>query len=221
MRVFITKMKTPLLLFAASLCFAGQGFVVGANEEVYNNRIPALAPGTPYRIEMSLQNVTCNWHASTVHIVNVGAFVYCPSGNNPMYVGIIPNAETGSAGPACSIPAPSFSGYVSGFATFRFQHIPRAGGGGTDTCQGWDINGTLLGSSTSSYTAETNAYSNGAAIGDEWGVAGNVVDFFRVYASTVGVASRPPITADSTDSSRVFEWKFDGNLNDSGPGKYT
>lgn len=170
---------------------------------------------------MSLQNVTCNWHAVTANIVNIGAFVYCPSGSSTMAVGITANAETGTAGPSCRIPAPSLSGSLSPFVTFRFQHIPRAGGGGTDTCQGWDVNGTLLASSTSTYTAETNAYSNGVSIGDEWGVAGNVVNYLRVYASTVGVTSRPPITADSTDSTRVFEWKFDGNLDDSGPGRYT
>jgi hypothetical protein len=213
-------MKIPLLLFAASLCFGGQGFVVGGNEEAYNNNIPALAPGTPYRIEMSLQNVTCNWHAVNANIVGVGAFVNCPAGGSTMGVTIIPNAETGTAGPACIISAPSLSGFVSGFVTFRFQHIPGAGGGGTDTCQGWDINGTLLATSTSTYTGETR-HSNGVSIGDEWGVAGNVVNFLRVYASTVGVGARPPITADSTDSSRVFEWKFDGDLNDSGPGRYT
>jgi hypothetical protein len=213
-------MKTPLLLFAASVCFGGQGLVVGANEVAYNNNIPALAPGTPYRIEMSLQNVTCNWHPVNVSIANTGAFVYCPSSGNNMAVGIIPNAETGTLG-FCSIPAPSSSGFVSGFVTFRFQHRPAPGGGGSDTCQGWDVNGTLLVSSTSTYSAETNTYSTGVSIGDEWGVAGNVVNYLRVYTSAVGIGSRPPITSDWTDSSRVFEWKFDGSLNDSGPGQYT
>jgi len=137
-----------------------------------------------------------------------------------MVVGIIPNAETGPAGSFCGIPAPSLSGFVSRFVTFRFQHIPGAGGGGNDTCQGWDVNGNLLASSAWTYSGETN-YSNGVSIGDEWGVDGNVVNYLRIYSSTVSVTSRPPITADSVDSSRVFEWKFDGNLLDSGPGGYT
>jgi len=213
-------MKTPLLFFAVSVCFAGQGFVFSANEEVFNNSIPALAPGTPYRIEMSLQSVTCNWHPVTAKIAGVLAFVYCPSGGNNMALGITPNAETGQGGASCTIPAPALSGFASGFLTFRFQHIPAPGGGGIDTCQGWDINGHMLASSTSTYAAETSTYSNGVSIGDEWNVGGNVANYLRVYKSTVDVGARPPITSDSTDPTRLFEWKFDGNLRDSGPAGY-
>ncbi|MGB7759254.1 MAG: hypothetical protein WBL61_05465 [Bryobacteraceae bacterium] len=214
----VTKMKPLLLFLTASLCYAGQGFVVRANETLYNNSIPALPFGSPYRIEMSLQNLTCNWHALTANIASLGVFVSCPSGSGIVSLGIYPNAD---AGAPCGISAPSSAGFVSGFVTFRFQHIPGTGGGGTDTCQGWDVNGNQLASVTSPYTAETNTHTNGVTIGDQWNMDGNVVNYLRVYSSTVPSASRPPITADSVDSTRVFEWKFDGNLNDSGPGGYT
>jgi len=40
-------MKPLLLLCAMSLCFAGQGVVLGPGQYIYNNAIKALSPGTP------------------------------------------------------------------------------------------------------------------------------------------------------------------------------
>jgi len=79
-------------------------------------------------------------------------------------------------------------------------------------------NGNQIANATVSYSKEF-AYANGVSVGDGNG-AGYVINYARIYAATVGVNSRPPVTADTT-AGLVFEWKFDGNLNDSGPGGYT
>ncbi len=201
-------MKTLLLLIAGSLCFAGQGIVLGSGQYVYNNSIPALAPGTPYRIEESLQNLSCGYHVFNPGIVNANIYPVCITGTDQrLYV--CPGDDNGNCFEIETYGLPG------GFVTFRLQHFPSSL---TDVCQAWDLNGNQIANATVSYAKES-AYSNGITVGDGNG-AGYVVNYARIYAATVGVNARPPVTEDTT-AGLVFQWKFDGNLDDSGTGRYT
>ena len=201
-------MKTLLLLTIGSLCFAGQGIVLGSGQYVYNNSIPALAPGTAYRIEESLQNLSCGFHVFNPSIVGANIYPICINGTKPLLM-ICPGDNNGNCFQIDT------SGLPGGFVTFRFQHFPSSL---SDVCQAWDVNGNQIANATYSYTRES-AYSNGVSVGDGNG-AGYVINYARIYSATVAVNSRPPVTADTT-AGLVFEWKFDGDLRDSGPGRYT
>jgi len=200
-------MRPLVLLFTVSLCFAGQGIVLGPGQYVYNSSIPALSPGTPYRIEESLQNVSCGYHVFGAGIVSANIYISCISGTDQQLL-------------VC--PGDSYSdcfhietyGLPGGFVTYRFQHFRSSL---TDVCQAWDVNGNLIFNQTASYTAEIG-YSNGVGVGDG-NVGGYAVNYARIYSATVGVNSRPPVTED-TSTNLVFQWKFDGTLDDSGPGGY-
>ncbi|MGA2271977.1 MAG: hypothetical protein ABSH00_00380 [Bryobacteraceae bacterium] len=204
-------MKSPLLLLWASLCFAGQGIVLGPGQSVYNNSIPALSPGTPYRVEESLQNLPiCGsgyFHTFNPGIVSANTYLNCLSGTDQrLYV-----CQGDNNGNCFQIET---YGLPGGFVTFRLQHFPSSL---TDVCQAWDVNGNQVFNATVSYSQE-NTYSNGASVGDGNG-GGYAINYARIYSATVGVNSRPPVTAD-TATGLVFQWKFDGNLDDSGPGRY-
>ena len=201
-------MRTLLLLSLGSLCFAGQGIILGSGQYVYNNSIPALSRGTPYRLEESLQNLSCGYHVFSPAIVNANIYVECINSTNQSLM-VCPGDNSGGC-----FGIPTY-GLPGGFVTFRLQHVPASL---TDVCQAWDVNGNQITSGTLSYTQEF-AYSNGVTVGDVGG-AGYVVNYARIYSATVGTSSRPPVTADTTEG-LVFEWKFDGSLSDAGPGGYT
>src|ERR1035438_106053 len=208
MRACITKMRTLLLLSLGSLCFAGQGIVLGSGQYVYNNSILALPSGTPYRIEESLQNMSCGYHVFNPGIVGANIYPLCINSTSQILM-VCPGDNNGNC-----FQIETFRP-AGGFVTFRLQHLPSSL---TDVCQAWDVNGNQIANATVSYSKEF-AYANGVSVGDGNG-AGYVINYARIYAATVGVNSRPPVTADTT-AGLVFEWKFDGNLNDSGPGGYT
>jgi hypothetical protein len=201
-------MRTLLLLSLGSLCFAGQGIVLGSGQYVYNNSILALPSGTPYRIEESLQNMSCGYHVFNPGIVGANIYPLCINSTSQILM-VCPGDNNGNCFQIETYGLPG------GFVTFRLQHLPSSL---TDVCQAWDVNGNQIANATVSYSKEF-AYANGVSVGDGNG-AGYVINYARIYAATVGVNSRPPVTADTT-AGLVFEWKFDGNLNDSGPGGYT
>jgi hypothetical protein len=201
-------MKTLLLFSAASLCFGGQGIVIGSGQFVYNNSIPPLPPGAPYRIEESLQNLSCGYHTFNPGIVAANIYLQCTSASSQL-LEVCPGDNNGNC-----LQIQTY-GLPGGFVTFRVQHFPSSM---TDVCQAWDINGNQIANQTVSYTKEI-AYTNGVMVGDGNG-AGYAINYARIYSATVGVNSRPPVTADTT-ADLVFEWRFDGNLSDSGPGGYT
>jgi hypothetical protein len=202
-------MRTLLVLSLGSLCFAGQGIVLGSGQYVYNNSIPALSPGTPYRIEESLQNLSCGWfHVFNPNIVAANIYAECINSTNQLLM-VCPGDNNGTCFQIQTYGLPG------GFVTFRLQHYPSSL---ADVFQAWDINGNQIVNGTIPYTQES-AYSNGVNVGDGNG-AGYVINYARIYSATVGVNFRPPVTADTT-AGMVFEWKFDGNLWDSGPEGYT
>jgi len=201
-------MKPLLFLLAAPLCFGGQGIVLGSGQYVYNASIPALSPNTPYRVEESLQALSCGYHVFNPSIVAANIYPLCLTGTDQRLL-ICPGDNNGNC-----FQIETY-GLLGGFITFRMQHFPSSL---IDVCQAWDVNGNQIADLTLSYTKEL-AYSNGVAVGDGNG-QGYVVNYARIYSSTVPVASRPPVTAD-TSADLIFEWKFDGDLSDSGPGKYT
>jgi hypothetical protein len=201
-------MKSLFLLLLGSLCFAGQGIVLGPGQVVYNDSIRALSPGTPYRIEESLQNLpTCSaalYHVIGPFIVNANIYLNCLANPNLLMLCLADNVCFQFV--TNTLP--------DGFVTFRVQHFPSTM---TDTCQAWDVNGNQVYNATASYAQENaSSYSNGVSVGDGGGYA---VNYARVYSATVATTSRPPVTTDTT-ANLIFEWKFDGNLNDSGPRHY-
>jgi len=203
-------MKPLLLLSAASLCFAGQGILFGPGQWVYNNSIKALSPGTPYRIEESVQNLPASC-AGTVHAINpniVAGNIYLTCSNEADRTLLVCPGDNGN----CFMVGTS--GLPGSFVTFRLQHFPSSQ---TDICQAWDVNGNEILNGTHSYTTEYS-YGAGVAVGDG-NVGGIAINYARIYSATVEVDARPPVTAD-TATALVFEWKFDGNLTDSGPGGY-
>ncbi len=200
-------MKLLLIILATSLGFAGQGIAFGPGQYVYNNSIPALSRGTPYRVEESLQNLSCGYHVFNPGIVTANIYVSCLNGTDQRLF-VCPGDNNGNC---FQIETYGLSG---GFVTFRLQHFPSSL---TDVCQAWDVNGNPIFNQTSPYTSEV-AYTNGVQVGDSGG-GGYVVNYARIYRATVGINSRPPVTADATEG-LVFQWKFDGNLNDSGPNGY-
>ncbi len=201
-------MRPLLLLFTVSLCFAGQGILLGPGQYVYNSSIPALSPGTPYRVEESLQNVSCGYHVFNPNIVSANIYLMCLSDTDQRLF-VCPGDNNGNCFQIETYGLPG------GFVTFRFQHFPSSL---TDVCQAWDLNGNQIADGMLSYTKES-VYANGASMGDAGGGGGYAINYARIYAATVSVNSRPPVTAD-TDLDLVFQWKFDGNLNDSCPGRY-
>ncbi len=204
-------MRSLLFLLAASLSFAGQGIVFGPGQYVYNTSIPALSPGTPYRVEESLQALpaTCNiLHTFQPSIVAANIYLECPSSTSQILL-ICPGDNNGNC-----FEIETY-GLLGGFLTFRLQHFPASL---KDVCQAWDVNGHELVNATLPYTKES-PYSNGVTVGDGNG-GGYAVNYARIYSGTVGLNSRPPVTTDAT-ADLVFEWKFDGNLDDSGPGGHT
>ena len=206
-------MKPILLFLATALCYAGQGILLGPGEYVYNTAIPALPAGTPYRVEESLQGlqVVCgSAHTFGPGIVAANIYTECLSATDQRLF-ICPGSNNGG-GNCFQI---ELSGLSGGFVTFRFQHFPSSL---TDVCQAWDVNGNEIANQTIPYTSEV-AYSNGVQVGDTSGGGGYAINYARIYSATVSVTSRPPVTAD-TSTALVFEWKFDGNLNDSGPNRY-
>ncbi|MGA2155616.1 MAG: hypothetical protein ABSH37_14470 [Bryobacteraceae bacterium] len=172
--------------------------------------MPALAPGTPYRIEESLQNLptSCGYlHTFNPNIVGANIYLECFSSTNQVLL-----ICAGDHSASC-FQVETY-GLPGGFVTFRLQHFPSHL---TDVCQAWDVNGNQILNETFSYTTEV-AYGNGVSVGEGSG-GGYAVNYARIYSATVGVNSRPPVTADTAEG-LVFEWKLDGNLSDSGPGGY-
>jgi hypothetical protein len=194
-----------------SLCFAGQGVVLGPGQYIYNNAIKALSPGTPYRIEESLQSTqtSCGgMHTFSPNVVGGGTYFVCNGATDRTFI-LCPGDNSGSC---FQIGA---SGLPGGFLTFRLQHFPSSL---TDLCQAWDMNGVEIYNQRLSYTTESGR-ANGVQVGDG-GSGGYAINYARIYSATVGADSRPPVTADTTEA-LVFQWKFDGGLADSSGNGYT
>jgi len=152
--------------------------------------------------------MSCGYHVFNPGIVGANIYPLCINSTSQILM-VCPGDNNGNCFQIETYGLPG------GFVTFRLQHLPSSL---TDVCQAWDVNGNQIANATVSYSKEF-AYANGVSVGDGNG-AGYVINYARIYAATVGVNSRPPVTADTT-AGLVFEWKFDGNLNDSGPGGYT
>jgi len=203
-------MRAALLLALSSLCFASEGISLSPGQSLGGN--PAGLPtSTPFRVEESLQNVspTCQTGFRFFSGAGVNDYTICAGSPAVSYLNLC-NPTNCFDVPVTNLP--------SGFVTFRQQHDPVAK---ADYVQAWDINGNLIFSQELSYSSQNGGtYGNGLEIVQGSQTYPIVVNFARVYTAVVPTNQRPPLATDTTDN-LYFEFKFDGNLNDSGPNRFT
>ena len=202
-------MRAALLLILSSLAFGGEGVSLSPGQSLGGNPT-GLSTGTPFRVEESLQNVspTCQTMFRFFSGAGVNDYTVCMGSPAASYLNLC-NPTNCFEVPVANLP--------SGFVTFRQQHDPTAK---ADYVQAWDINGNLIFSQTLSYSSQSGGnYANGLEIVQGSQTYPIVVNFAREYTSIVPLTARPPLATDTTDN-LYFEYKFDGNLNDSGPNRF-
>ncbi|MBV8846085.1 MAG: hypothetical protein JO307_25025, partial [Bryobacterales bacterium] len=99
------------------------------------------------------------------------------------------------------------------FIYVRYQRDPSMM---TEALEAWDINGNRVGVVQPTFPSANSYSSAGALVGGD-GV-GQSVAFFRIHTTMVPVNSRPPVTADNSNT--LVHWTFDGTLADSSGNGY-
>ena len=195
-------MRNLLLLFLLSTAgvFAGQS--VGYGPRLLYSGTPI--PNTPAnRVEFYIHD----WSSSsTTHLISSGAtgwIAYTQPGD-PANVTLLIYNQWESDGKLAQIRIGSLSKHA---VYVRCQHDPVKK---LDLIEAWDTDGNRIANNSLSYGSETPAGTD-----FQMGFGGEPtlsVGFMRAHSTLVPLNSRPPVTAD--DTARLFEWKFDGSLND-------
>lgn len=190
-------------LILAAVCAYGGQSLSNTSAAVQNPGFPPMSKTSPVRAEMYFHDWPATPSAQTgLPCLTHAAGFYCQfTSNNYLNIQSYWSATTVVFQiPLANLPALGL--YV------RWQHDPT---GPTETVEAWDTRGNRVYYNSQSLT---NNSDNGGGV--MAGGASTGVGFFRIHSTLVAVNSRPPVTADNTNT--VLHWKFDGNLADSAPG---
>jgi hypothetical protein len=194
----------PCFLFAA-VAFAGQSIQFGP-QIIYNETVPA----TPVnRVEFCIHN----WAPDSYTHLLTGPGGAFGNGATGWYAYMLVEGSSGlgiaarnawDSGVGVFIP---LGGVSVAEVYVRLQHDPA---NLLDDYEAWDIDGNRFFSASVPYSTEVDS-----GIGLEIGFGNEPtvdVAFMRAHTTLVPLNSRPPVTF--SPDNRLFEWKFDGDVND-------
>jgi hypothetical protein len=210
-----------LWVLATAGAFAGQSIQFGPS--IVNYSVPAVPASTPWYVEFYIHDWS-NLSTQTTYVFNTfllgnslglagGLYASAQPGGQTLM--IFSQTET-QASSFCSIQVGSPADLPAQGVYVRYQHLPSST---VDECEVWDVNGNRIGVGQATYTAPL-ANGTGMALGASTGFS---MAFFRICTgATIALGSRMPTTAGGCPTgSRLLEWDFEGNLNDSSGNGYT
>jgi hypothetical protein len=199
-----------LPILAAPLAHAGMSLVT-TTTSASNSAIPAQNHNSPWRVEFAVHD----WGnpGTNVHLLDAGAIgLTCLWQNGGDAIQLSTSWDNGGVS---SARINGLSTLPAQFMYVRYQRDPATM---TEALEVWDINGNRFYAVTASYPSDNTSYSfTGALIGGT-GTSQSIA-FFRIQTTLVPVNSRPPVTADNSNT--LVHWKFDGTLADASGNGYS
>jgi hypothetical protein len=195
--------RTAVVYFAlgigAHLAYAGQSLVMTTGT-ASNNSITSLSHTSPWRVEFAIHDWgTPADNSHPLDAIAIGlSCVWLTNGDS------IELSSKWDNGGVSSARVSGLSRLATQFIYVRYQRDPATM---TEALEVWDINGKRIGVVQPAYPSDNASYvGSGVLIGGS-GTSQSVA-FFRIHSTLVPVNSRPPVTADNTNT--VVHWKFDG-----------
>src|SRR5579863_1576990 len=211
----MTKRLLVFLFFSAAI-YAGQSFVFTSAQTISNANVPAQT-GAWYK-ELYLDVVPSSTSFAYIFVFDGSTGI----GNLALSNGCAPNlcltSQLDSVSPCATVVGTSApANFPTNAFYLRIQHDKASLGAGhsnTDYCEIWSTDGVERYQNSAPYTSASSTSAGANILGT---ADGQHAAFVRLCSGTVlPLGSKMPTTAGGCPTgTEVYEWKFDGNLNDS------
>jgi hypothetical protein len=210
----MTKRLLVFLFFSAAI-YAGQSFVFTSAQTISNASVPAQTGAWSKEFYLDSTPDTSFLYLilfeGSTGINNLTLFGCAGTGVNCIDFTLDGVNACGGARIGTGV------GYPNSAAYFRIQHDLASLGAGhsnTDYCEIWDSNGVERFKGSVAYTSASSTSAGASMAGNS---NGQHLAFVRLCSGAIlPLGSKMPTTAGGCPTgTEVYEWKFDGNLNDS------